>query len=47
MNYQKSTVKILEQNSEAEIYTTADCSCFNFHKGVQVNYKAQKPDGLS
>lgn len=35
--------KILEQNSEAEIYTTADCSCFNFHKGVQVNYKAQKP----
>ena len=31
-------------NSKAEIYTTADCSSFNFHKGVQVNYNAQKPE---
>lgn len=36
--------KILEMNSKAEIYTTADCSSFNFHKGVQVNYNAQKPE---
>lgn len=35
--------KILEMNSEAEIYTTADCSCFNFHRGVQTDYNAQKP----
>ena len=35
--------KILEMNSKAEIYTTADCSSFNFHKGVQVNYNVQKP----
>lgn len=36
--------KILEMNSKAEIYTTADCSSFNFHKGVRVNYNAQKAE---
>ena len=30
-------------NSKAEIYTTADCSSFNFHKRLQVNYNVQKP----
>jgi len=35
--------KILEMNSEAEIYTTTDCSSFNFHRGVQTDYNAQKP----
>lgn len=36
--------KIIELNSKAEIYTTANCSSFNFHKGVKVKYNAQKPE---
>lgn len=35
--------KILELNSGVKIYTTADCSSFNFHKGVPVHYNTQEP----
>ena len=35
--------KILELNSGVKIYTTADCSNFNFYKGVPVHYNTQEP----
>lgn len=38
--------KILEMNPKSQIYTTANCMSFNFHRGVQTNYKVQTAENV-
>ena len=38
--------KIIEMNSKAEIYTTADCSSFNFCRGIENNYTIQEAETI-